>query len=183
MNVLSYLQKKKLRDFLSTINERIRENRRVARNHVRRPPLEVERANPEEQLEDVIKLLEEQQKLPRRIILTRWLSSLDAVKVMVSSCETYTNVFAEETSEKGCSIFDLLWNNFVFAWYHCLVDLLPIVNGMNVLFQASLPLPHLIYPKISAAKHKLINMVGTGNVRTALMSVETVSHDRVICFN
>ena len=54
--------KKKLREFLSTINERIRENRRVARNHGRRPHVEVEHANPEEQLEDVIKLLEEQHK-------------------------------------------------------------------------------------------------------------------------
>jgi hypothetical protein len=110
-------------------------------------------------------------------MLTRWLSSLDAMKVMVTSCETYKIVFAEEKSEKECAIFDLLWNNFVFAWYDCLLDVLPIVNGMNILFQASLPLPHLLYPKISAAKHKLINMVGTGNVRTALMPLETVSHD------
>jgi len=170
-------RKKKLRDFLDTINQRIRANRRDARIHGRRQPVEVERLNPEEQLEDVITLLEEQHKLPRRIILTRWLSSLDAVKVLVTSCETYKNFFAEETSQKGCAIYDLLWNNFVFAWYHCLLDVLPIVNGMNVLFQSSLPLPHLLYPQIIAAKYKLINMVGTGNVRTALMSVAAVCHD------
>jgi hypothetical protein len=45
------------------------------------------------------------------------------------------------------------------------------------LFQSSKPLPHLLLSKISSAKSALFNMVGTGNVRTALMSVAAVCHD------
>ena len=48
---------------------------------------------------------------------------------------------------------------------------------MNVLFQSSLPLPHLLYPRISAAKNTLINMVGQGAARTQLMLVTLVEQD------
>jgi hypothetical protein len=171
-------RKKKLREFLATINERIKENRRVALIAGRRPPVDVERRNPAEALENVLMLLEEHHKLPRRIVMTRWLSSMDAVKVMVTSRETYKNFFEHETSEPGKGIFDRLWDNFIFAWYYCLLDVLPVLTGMNVLFQASLPLPHLLYPKISSAKQTLIGMVGTGNVlRTEIMPVEAVNEE------
>ncbi len=101
-------RKNKLREFLATINERMKENRRVALMEGRRPPVDIERRNPAEALENVLKLLEEQHKLPRRIVMTRWLSSTDAVKVMATSRETYKNFFEHETSEPGKAIFDQL---------------------------------------------------------------------------
>ena len=100
----------------------------------RRPPVDIERRKPAEALENVLKLLEEQHKLPRRIVMTRWLSSMDAVKVMATSRETYKNFFEHETSEPGKAIFDQLWNNFIFAWYYCLPDVLPVLTGMKLLF-------------------------------------------------
>ena len=132
-------------------------------------------------MQKVLMLLEENHKLPRRIVMTRWLSSMDAVKVMATSRETYKNFFEHETSEPGQAIYDELWNNFIFAWYYCLLDVLPVLTGMNVLFQASLPLPHLLYPKIGSAKQTLIGMVGTGNVlRTEIMPAEAVKRSYFI---
>ncbi len=99
------------------------------------------------------------------------------MKVMATSRETYKNFFEHETSEPGKAIFDQLWNKFIFAWYYCLLDVV-LLTGMNVLLQASLPLPHLLFPKISSAKQALIGMVGTGNVlRTKIMPVEAVNED------
>lgn len=46
---------------------------------------------------------------------------------------------------------------------------------MNVLFQSSLPLPHLLYKKITAAKSTLVNMVGTGATRIALLGIEEIN--------
>ncbi len=49
---------------------------------------------------------------------------------------------------------------------------------MNILFQAALPLPHLLFPKISSAKQTLVGMVGIGNVlRTEIMPAEAVNED------
>ncbi len=61
--------------------------------------------------------------------------------------------------------------------YYCLLDVLPVLTDTNVLFQSSLPLPHLLYPRISAAKNTLINMVGQGGVRTELMLVTLIDKD------
>ncbi len=80
-------------EFLATINERIKENRRVALRDGRRPPVDIERRNQAEALENVLKLLllEVQHKLPRWIVMTRWLSSMDAVKVMATGRETISS--------------------------------------------------------------------------------------------
>jgi hypothetical protein len=48
---------------------------------------------------------------------------------------------------------------------------------MNVLFQSSLPLPHVLYPRISAAKNTLINMVGQGAAQINLMLATLVDKD------
>jgi hypothetical protein len=59
-------------------------------------------------------------------------------------------------------------------------DVLPALTRMNVLFQSSLPLPHLLYPKIITAKSTLIkNMVGTGgtSTRTELLPLASVNVD------
>jgi hypothetical protein len=49
----------------------------------------------------------------RRVVLTRWLSSREAIKVIVTSRETYKNFFAEETSAKGQEIYDLLHDHII----------------------------------------------------------------------
>ncbi len=56
-------------------------------------------------------------------------------------------------------------------------DVLPVLNHINVLFQSSLSLPHLLYPKIITAKSTLINMVGTGGTRTELLPLASVNVD------
>jgi hypothetical protein len=121
--------------------------------------------------------LEEQHKLPRRIVSTRWLSSREAMKVLVTSRRTYQNVFAEETSANEQKIYELLHDHSICARYNYLLDVLPVLTDMNVLFQSSLPLSHLPYPQISAAKNTLINMVGQGAARTELMLATLVDKD------
>jgi hypothetical protein len=56
-------------------------------------------------------------------------------------------------------------------------DVLPLLTGLNVLFQASKPLPHLLFTKITAAKAALINMVGTGPMRTDIIPIASVGFD------
>ena len=63
----------------------------------------------------------------------------------------------------------------LIGWHNCLQDVLPVLTGMNVLFQSSLPLPHLLYSKITAAKATLMNMVGTGATRTALINIDEIN--------
>ncbi len=58
-------------------------------------------------------------------------------------------------------------------------DVVPVLTRMNVLFQSNLPLPHLLFPRISTAKATLINLVGTGGggARTELIPVEAVDRN------
>ncbi len=97
-------------------------------------------------------MLEERYKLPRRIVLTRWLSSAEAVRVALVCRDTYATFFMYETSEPGERINDLLQDNTIIAWYAFLMDVFPVLTGMNVLFQSTLPLPHLLYDRVMAAK-------------------------------
>ena len=53
-------------------------------------------------------------------------------------------------------------------------DVLPVLTRMNILFQSSLPLPHLLFAKISSAKTTLISMVGTRGAQTNLIPLEPV---------
>ena len=170
----SVKRKKKLRAFLSEVNNGIRRNRGGRDGNGNEND---ENRNPNEALERVLSQLEEQHKLPRRLVLTRWLSSAEAIKVVTTSRETYKNFFAEETTEHGREIYDLLYDDVVFGWYYCLLDVLPVLTSMNVLFQSRLPLPHLLYPRIRAAKSTLINMVGVGAVRTELIDAVLVDKD------
>ncbi len=70
----------------------------------------------------------------------------------------YYNYFTNESNQNAEEIAELLEDSSVIAWYACLQDVLPVLTGMNVLFQSNLPLPHLLYPRISSAKAALINM-------------------------
>ena len=63
------------------------------------------------------------------------------------------------------------------AWFACMQDVLPVLTGLNLLFQSSKPLPHILFSKITAAKATLINMVGTGPVRTELIPIASVDSD------
>ncbi len=84
--------------------------------------MEREHLNPADALENTLKVLEEQHKLPRRIVMTRWLSSVEAIKVLVTSRLTYQDFFQYETTSKGEEIFEWLHDNTVFGFW---VVLLP----------------------------------------------------------
>ena len=172
-------RKKKLREYLEQKNATIRVNQRLTARQNRRL-LEREVRNPVDALENTLKVLEEQHKLPRRIVMTRWLSSVDAIKVLVTSRTTYQDFFQHETTQKGEEIFEWLHDNTVFGWYYCLIDVIPVLTCLNILFQSSLPVPHLLYPRIQLAKSTLINMVGTegtGGTRTELLSKDMVDQE------
>jgi hypothetical protein len=122
-------------------------------------------------------MLLETSKLPRRIVLTRWLSCADAVRVVLNSRFVYITFFSNEENEKANVILEMLEDSTIFAWYTCMHDVLPILTRMNILFQSSLPLPHLLYQKITTAKDTLINMVGDRGIRTELLPIESVNVD------
>jgi hypothetical protein len=151
-----------------------------------RPTASVEVQNPVEELERVMAVLEERYKLPKKIVLTRWLSCADAVRVILSCRDVYTEFFLSKTSEAASVIVQLLEDSTVMAWFACMQDVLPVVlTGMNILFQASKPLPHLLYSKITTAKSTLRNMVGRGPIREDMIPLASVNADtpaiRSIC--
>jgi hypothetical protein len=139
-------RKNAMRSYIDLLN---RDNQ--ARLRARgRPTATVEVQNPVEELERVIAVLEERYKykLPKKIVLTRWLSCADAVRVILSCRDVYTEFFLSETSEAASVIVELLEDRTVMAWFACMQDVLPVLTGMNILFQASKPLPHLLYARI-----------------------------------
>jgi hypothetical protein len=89
----------------------------------------------------------------------------------------YTNFSSNETTTGTGDILELLEDSSVMAWFACMQDVLPVLTGLNALFQSSKPLPHLLFSKISSAKSALINMVGTGTVRTQLIPIASVDID------
>ena len=101
--------------------------------------------------------------------MTRWLSTTDAVMVVLNARDVYINFFYSEENDKASALLDLLENSVVMAWYACLQDVLPVLTGLNVLFQSTLPLPHILYAQISQAKAKLTHMVGEGGTSNALI--------------
>jgi len=164
--------KKKMRDFIEV------ENKRRATELAASPRVE----NPDLEMEKVYNMLAEKHKLPRHIILTRWLSSESAVHAMVLCRDTYTIFFENESADPNASakcdrIVDLLRENKIIAWFYFLKDVLPVLTTMNVLFQSTLPLPHLLYDKIASAKHTYTNTVGRGATRRNLMRKREIMHD------
>jgi hypothetical protein len=97
----SIKRKKKLREFLERVNHPIRQHRLQLQRERRREPFVRELRNPDEELERILTALEEQHKLPRRIVLTRWLSSREAIKVLVTSRTTYQNFLLKKPQLKG----------------------------------------------------------------------------------
>ncbi len=87
-------RKNALRKLIDNKNRNLREERVRGEGEGRRFPLPLMTVrNPDDDLEEVLKVLEERHKLPRRVVLTRWLSSADAVKVALTSRDTYTQFF------------------------------------------------------------------------------------------
>ena len=172
-------RKNALRKLIDNKNRNLREERTRGEVEGRRFPLPLLPVrNPDDDLDEVLKVLEERHKLPRRVVLTRWLSSADAVKVVVTSRDTYTQFFSFEQSEKAERICALLEDNSIMAWYPCLQDVLPVLTTLNVLFQSAKPLPHLLHRHIVAAKRTLVEMVGTRCAeREGLMPLESIKHD------
>jgi hypothetical protein len=167
-------RKKALKDYLAMENaENIERRRRLEAEDRRVPPAHNE-VNPVDALEDVLTVLLERLKLPRRIVMTRWLSTADAVRVVLNARDVYINFFYSEENDKASAILDLLEDSVVMAWYACLQDVLPVLTGLNVLFQSRLPLPHILYAQISQAKAKLMHMVGEGGTRNALIPLNAV---------
>jgi hypothetical protein len=62
--------------------------------------------------------------------------------------------------EKAADIRDLLMDNEIVSWFWFLTDVLPILTNMNLLFQATLPLPHKLYEKVWGARKGLCDMAG-----------------------
>jgi hypothetical protein len=162
-------RKSRLRELIDSVNQRRAGEAAPARDNNNLAVL-----NPHDELENVLTQLEERHKLPRRIVLTRWLSSADAIRVCLSCRDTYCMFFEGETHEAGVAISDMLQDNTIIAWYACLQDVLPVITGMNILFQSKLPLPHLLYGRVTTAKSILINMIGQGGTRGSLISFEEV---------
>ena len=113
----------------------------------------------------------------RTVVSTRIRYRLRFLTVILNCRDVYTEFFLNETTTGANDILELLEDSSVMAWYACMQDVLPLLTGLNVLFQASKPLPHLLFTKITSAKAALINMVGTGPVRTEIIPVATVDGD------
>jgi hypothetical protein len=75
----------------------IRENQRQTARENRRL-LEREHRNPADALENTLKVLAEQHKLPRRIVMTRWLSS---VKFLLQAGQLIKISFSMKPDVKG----------------------------------------------------------------------------------
>ena len=131
----------------------------------RRIPPALDEVNPVavDALEEVLNVLTERFKLPKRIVQTRWLSTTDAGRVVLNARDVYINFFFSEETDLASDILEQLEDSKIMAWYACLQDVLPVLTCTNILFQSTLPLPHLLHSQISQAKAKLINMVGGGH--------------------
>ncbi len=79
----------------------------------------------------------------------------DAVRVVFSCRDVYTEFFLNETSDGASVIVEWLEDSTVMAWFACMQDVLPVLTGLNILFQVSKPLPHLLSSKITTAKSTL----------------------------
>ena len=56
------------------------------------------------------------------------------------------------------------------AWFACLQDVLPVLTGMNVLFQSKLPMPHLLHGRLSADFNKYDKGIERPCKTTAIIS-------------
>jgi hypothetical protein len=83
----SAARKQVMREYIASENRVIQQNRQ----QVQAEPIEVH--NPVVELERVLGLLEERHKLPRKVVLTRWLSCAEAVRVVLNCRDLYYHFF------------------------------------------------------------------------------------------
>ena len=124
--VRSPARKKEMRYMIDLENNYHKEQ---AACRARRP--DIVQLNPVEELERLMTSLEERHKLPRRVVLTRWLSSDDAIRVILNSRLVYINYFSGETSDAADEILERLEDSTIFAWYACLRDVIPVLTRMS----------------------------------------------------
>ncbi len=93
-------RKKAMREYIAVLN---RDKNEASTT---RPGVAVQ--NPVAELDHIMTILEERHKLPRRIVLTRWLSCAGAVRVILNCRDVYTNFFSNETTTGADDILELL---------------------------------------------------------------------------
>jgi hypothetical protein len=114
-------RKQVMREYIASENRANQQaQQRVQAERMRVPPAIVA-DNPAVELERVLGLLEERHKLPRKVVLTRWLSCVEAVRVVLNCRVLFYHFFVE-----------LLEDSAVIAWYACLQDVLPVLTSINV---------------------------------------------------
>jgi hypothetical protein len=74
-------RKKALKEYLAAENAATIERRKRLEAEGRRLPPALDEVNPADALEEVSTVLTERFKLPKRIVMTRWLSTTDAVSI------------------------------------------------------------------------------------------------------
>jgi hypothetical protein len=115
--------------------------------------------------------------------MTRWLSTADAVRVVLRYRDVYIIFFMQEETDKAFEILEVLEDSKVMGWYTCLQEVLPAVTTINVLFQSTLPLPHLLYGKITGLKAILMKLTQTPNLERMQINSSTITAAKLISEN
>ncbi len=95
--------------------------------------------DPDDQLHQIIKLECDLVKLPKKVVLTRWLGCIACIRVMITGREAYVNYFLEESKPiakdpnriRPKLLLSTLKDNALFAWFYFLEDTLPILTRMH----------------------------------------------------
>jgi hypothetical protein len=162
----SGMRKRNLKRFVKEVNEEKKTAAAAGRDGGGGPV-----QDPDDELHRILRLECARAELPKKVVLTRWLGCELCINVMIGARAAYVRYFeweselkpneardAEKTKPK--LIRDQLRDNKIFVWFYFLADVIPILTRMNVLFQATLPLPYLLYEKVEGAKAELRFMVG-----------------------
>ena len=108
-------RKRAMRDYLATENVAIIQRQKRVQAERRRAPPAIVAENPVVELERILDILEEQHKLPKKIILTRWLSCAEAVRVVFRCRDAYYNFFSNENNANAQEIVELLEDSALIA--------------------------------------------------------------------
>ena len=160
----SGMRKRNLKKFVKKVNDARAKKRTVDGGLV-------DIDDPDDALHRIIRLECDRIKLPKKVVLTRWLGCELCVNVIIGGRPAYALYFDWESQPKPSDtpstdrskaqwLRDKIQQNDLFVWFYFLADTIPILTRMNVLFQATLPLPHLLYEKVDGAKSQLRLMIG-----------------------
>ena len=108
-------RKQVMREYIASENRVIQQNRQHVQAERMRAPPAIEIHNPLVELERVLDLLEEQHKLPRKVVLTRWLSCAEAVRVVLNCRDLYYHFFFNEINTHATDIVKLLEDSALIA--------------------------------------------------------------------